>query len=417
MFAGILVIKNKTINDELFINLRNPGFTSNSFCKNYHIFIHFFHLTLKSFFFKLVFRLRQTIVTKVTSLWRKVSILATLKDVAAMAGVHPSTVSRVLRGKENIPITETTRQRIKKAAKDLKYLPDERARALRLGKSHTIGLVVPDISNVFFAEIAKSIEIESYEAGYTLVVCDTNEEQEKEVHFVNSLISRGVDGLIIAPVQDSADHIFELKEKNYPFVLIDRCFEEMETNAVISDNEDAAFKAVAHLAGLGHKRVGFLSGRQNIYTIRKRLAGYKKAVEEYNLEKDEALICGNGFTFESGYEATFGILSLANPPTALLISGNIITLGAIKAILEKGLSIPDDISMIGFTDNIISPYLVCPLTSISHPLREMGKKAFDLLIKHVESKDHLPITEEIIKTQFYVRKSTSRILPQVEAAL
>lgn len=334
-----------------------------------------------------------------------------------MAGVHPSTVSRVLRGKENIPIPEATRQRIKKAAKDLKYMPDERARALRLGKSHTVGLVVPDISNVFFAEIAKSVEIESYRAGYTLVVCDTNEEQEKEIHFVNNLISRGVDGLIIAPVQDTADHIFELKKRNYPFVLIDRCFEEMEANAVISDNEDAAFKAVAHLAGLGHKRVGFLSGRQNIYTIRKRLVGYKKAVEEYELENDDALICGDGFTFQSGYEATLDILSLPNPPTALLISGNIITLGAFKAILEKGLKIPDDISMIGFTDNIISPYLVCPLTTISHPLREMGSKAFELLIKHVETKDYLPCSEEIIKTQFNVRKSTSRILSDLETAV
>ncbi len=334
-----------------------------------------------------------------------------------MAGVHPSTVSRVLRGKENIPIPEATRQRIKKAAQDLKYLPDERARALRLGKSHTIGLIVPDISNVFFAEIAKSIEISSFKAGYTLVFCDSNEDQEKEVHFVENLISRGIDGLIIAPVQDSADHLFELKERNYPFVLIDRCFEDMEANAVISDNEDAAFKAVAHLAGLGHKRVGFLSGRQIIYTIKKRLVGYKKAVEEYALEKNEALICGNGFTFESGYEATLEILSLPNPPTALLISGNIITLGAIKAILEKGLKIPEDISMIGFTDNIISPYLVCPLTTVSHPLQEMGKKAFDLLIKHIEAKDHLPCTEEIVKTQFIVRTSTGRVLSDLEVAL
>ncbi len=279
--------------------------------------------------------------------------MATLKDVAALAKVHPSTVSRVLRSVENVPITEETRKRVIAAAKSLDYQPDQRARALRLGKSNTIGLIIPDISNPFFAEIAKSIEQESYDSGYTLVVCASNEDQEKEIDFVHNLISRGIDGLIIAPVQDSYEHLVDLKKRNYPFVLVDRCFDEFETNAVVSDNEAAAFEAMEYLKDLGHKRIGFLSGRSTIYTIRKRRQGYQKAVDLFGLDKDDALVSAGGFTFEEGYSETLKMLSLAHPPTALLIAGNRITFGALKAFVEKGLTIPDDISIIGFTDSIV----------------------------------------------------------------
>jgi LacI family transcriptional regulator len=335
--------------------------------------------------------------------------LATLKDVAAKAGVHPSTVSRVLRGSENIPISEATRKKIQLVAEELKYQPDQRARALRLGKSNAIGLILPDIANSFFAEIAKSIEQQSYAAGYTLVVCDTNENQEKEIHFVNNLISRGIDGLIIAPVQDSHDHLITLKEKKYPLVLIDRCFENFETNAVVSDNEEAAFNAVAHLAKLGHKRVAFLFGRRNIYTIKKRYDGYKRAVDKFNLSSEPSLVSGSGFTFDSGFASTLSLLTAGEMPTAILVSGNIITLGAFKAILSKGLKIPTDISMIGFTDNVISPFLPCPLTTVSHPLEEMGLKAFGLLKEHIDSNGFLPYSKIIVKTIFHERQSTERL--------
>jgi len=301
--------------------------------------------------------------------------MATLKDVAALAQVHPSTVSRVLRSTENLPISDNTRRRIMDAVKELDYHPDQRARALRLGKSNTVGLIIPDISNSFFANIAKSIEEESYNAGYTLVVCVSNEDQEKEVHFVNNLTSRGIDGLVIAPVQDSYSHLVRLKKKKYPFVLIDRCFEEFETNAIISDNETSSFEAVEHLVNLGHKRIAFLSGRPTIYTIRKRLDGYLNA----------------------------------QPPTALLISGNRITFGALKAIVEKNLKIPDDISIIGFTDSIVTPYLISPLTTITHPLRDMGIRAFQLLLQHMNSRETLPFSRIVVQTKMVLGASTASV--------
>lgn len=341
--------------------------------------------------------------------------MATLKDVAALAQVHPSTVSRVLHSTGNTPISPETRQRILNVAKQLDYHPDQRARALRLGRSNTIGLIIPDISNPFFSEIAKSIEKESYRAGYTLVVCASNEDQEKEIHFVNNLTNRGIDGLIIAPVQDSYKHLLNLKKKDYPFVLIDRCFDEIETNAVISDNEAAAFEAMEHLARLGHRRIAFLSGRPTIYTIRKRLAGYMEAVSAFQLDNDPELVSGGGFTFDQGYKESQKLLSLAKPPSAILISGNQITFGAIRAIVEKKLHIPGDISLIGFTDSIMTPYLICPLTSITHPLEDMGIRAFNLLLQHMGVKGKLPYSRIVVQTEMAMGASTAPLRPSVAA--
>ncbi len=334
---------------------------------------------------------------------------ATLKDVAKLAKVHSSTVSRVLRGNDDLRIPEETQQKIIRAAKELNYHPDQTARSLRLKKSFSIGLILPDITNPFFARIARSIEICSYETNYTLIVCNTDENQEKEIHFINELLSRGIDGLIIAPVQDCIDHIRLLKDKKFPFVLVDRFFDEMETNAVVSNNEDSAYEAVSYLANLGHRRIAMIKGRNNIYTIQKRLIGYQRAIEFLKLDNDPKQIAGDGFCLEDGYEAALQVLNLPERPTAMLVSGNLVTVGVLKAIIEKGLSIPDDISVIAYADNVFSPYLFVPLTTVSHPLAEMGHRAFGLLREHMEAKEPLPVSKIIIQTQFEIRDSVMKL--------
>jgi DNA-binding LacI/PurR family transcriptional regulator len=334
----------------------------------------------------------------------------TLKDIAERAGVHSSTVSRVLGGKENLLITEETRQRILAVAKELNYQPNHLARAFRLKKTQTIGLIIPDISNPFFSGIAHSIEKASSSAEYNLVVCNTDEKQDKEIHLVHTLLSRGIDGLILAPVQNRYQHIQDLCNKNFPLVLIDRCFENIDTNVVISDNEHAAYQAVVHLAKLGHHRIGFVSGRKNIYTIQQRYSGYKKAVTDYHLEGDTSLTSENGFTSKSGFESTLKLLSIESPPTALLISGNLITVGAMQAIMEKGLLVPDEISIIGFTDFICSPFWIAPLTTITHPLEEMGKKAFATLLERMQAEKPLPNAKVVVKTKLTIRKSVKALM-------
>jgi len=338
-----------------------------------------------------------------------VTLHPTLKDVAAKAGVHPSTVSRVLRDKEHPLVSPETRERILAVARELDYQPDQVARSLRLRKSHTIGLIIPDISNPFFAEIARSIEVKSNECGYSLIVCNTNEDQGKEDHFISNLLSRGLDGLIIAPVQDSDQHIRELIRKQFPFVLIDRCFEHLQTNAVISDNQLAAFRAVSYLVENGHRRIGFVGGRRGLYTIQKRLQGYREAVAHFNLDDNEALIAGTGFTFESGYTATRSLIALPEPPTAVLVSGNMISFGAVKAIQDAGWSVPEDISVIGFTDHFLASMLSSPLTSISHSLKKMGSQAFELLFEHMNGSEVKSYSTKVLETELVLRASVAAV--------
>jgi len=334
----------------------------------------------------------------------------TLKDVAAYVGVHPSTVSRVLHGKENLKISDKTKKKILKAVKKLNYVPDFTARTLRMKKSFTIGLIVPDILNPYFARIARRIEQLGFDKNYTVIVCNTDEDQEKEVLYLNQLISRGVDGIILAPVQERKDHIEGLLEKEIPLVLIDRIFDNLKVNAVISNNSDSVINAVAHLVKLGHKRIAFLKGQDNIYTIKTRLVGFNKAITKFKLQKNNKYIVGNGFEFEDGYESTLKLLNLPKLPTAIISSGgDLVTLGAIKAILEKGLSIPNDISIVAFFDSYYSPFLATPLTTISHYRKKIGEKAFSLLLKQIESKRKLSTKILCVDTKFDVRKSTTKI--------
>ncbi|NOY77414.1 MAG: LacI family transcriptional regulator [Calditrichaeota bacterium] len=335
---------------------------------------------------------------------------STLKDVAVLAGVHPSTVSRVLRGKENIPVSAKTRKRIFDAVNELNYRPDKTARALRLRKSDAVGLVIPNIASPYFSGIAKTLDILCHKAGYSLMIYDTNENQEKEIQVIEDLLGRGVDGLIIAPVQDADEHIRQLVAQNVPLVLIDRDFETMETHAVICDDELSSYRAVSYLSDLGHRRIGFISGRQNLYPVLKRLDGYRKALTDLNLEKDPAFVSSGGPTLESGYSSALTLLSLPNAPTALLISGTIITVGALKAIQEKGLSIPEDISIISYTDTIYAPFLSTPITTISHSMQEIAEKAFELLHQQMDLSQKGRVSKVIVQTHLHKRASTAPVM-------
>ncbi len=334
----------------------------------------------------------------------------TLKDVAAYVGVHPSTVSRVLHGKENLKISKKTNDKILKAVKELNYVPDFTARALRMKKSFTIGLIVPDILNPYFARIVRRIEQLGFDKKYTVIVCNTEENQEKELLFLNQLISRGVDGIILAPVQDKKEHIQDLIEKKTPLVLIDRIFDDIKVSSVITNNSESVIQAVSHLVDLGHKRIAFLRGQKNIYTIVNRLAGYHKALKKFKLKRNKNYIVGDGFEFEDGYAATQKLLKLSPLPTAIISSGgDLVTLGAIKAILENGLQIPKDISLIAFFDSLYAPFLKTPLTTISHFRKKIGEEAFNLLLKQIESKRKIPAKIVCVDTKFEIRKSTAKV--------
>ncbi|NIA28885.1 MAG: substrate-binding domain-containing protein [Actinobacteria bacterium] len=335
----------------------------------------------------------------------------TLKDIAKKVGVHPSTVSRVLSGKyDNFNVSEKTRKLIFETVKKFNYSPNEMARNLRLQKTQTIGLIIPDILNPFYAGMARSLGIECEKKDYSFIICNTDEIQEKEINFIQMLKRRRIEGLVITPVQDSKDHFEELIEENFPFVLASRYFDDFETNAVVTDDYNDVFKAVEYLIKLGHSRIGFIRGRKASSAIQDREKGYKGALAKYNMQIDQDLIVGNGCTIEGGYKATKEILNLPEKPTALLVSANVIVVGALEAIFEAGLSVPDDVSVVGFTNMKSTPYLSYPLTSISQPIGQLGKRAFDLLFQHIQSPDEHKYKKIILPSKFSIGKSTQKAL-------
>ncbi|MBN1352777.1 LacI family DNA-binding transcriptional regulator [candidate division KSB1 bacterium] len=332
---------------------------------------------------------------------------ATLKDIATKVGVHPSTVSRVLSGKyENFNVSQETRELIMNTAKEINYVPNETARSLRLRKTQIIGLIIPDILNPLFAGVARSIGNICEKNDYNFIVCNTDEVQDKEIRYIEMLKSRGTDGLIIVPVQREKAHIEKLKEERYPFVLAIRHFGDIETDTVVTDNDGDVYKAVEYLIKLGHRRIAFVGGHSESYAIRAREKGYKQALLDYNIRLDHDLVVGNGYTVESGYAAAKKIMNLPERPTAFMISSNIIIVGVLEAIFEAGLSIPEDISIIGFADSCATPYLSCPLTAISQPVGQIAKRAAELLFKRIDSPESEDYQKIVLPSKFIVGKTT-----------
>jgi LacI family transcriptional regulator len=332
----------------------------------------------------------------------------TLKDIAGKAGISVSIVSRVLNRKtEKYRISQKTEQRVLEAAKELNYRPNQLARGLRLKKTHTIGLIVPDISNPFFAHVARVIQKQAYQEGYSLLVCNTDENIETEIEQIEIMRSRRLDGFIIMPVGLSHGHIDELLTDNIPLVLLDRCFDDLDTHSVVVDNYLGACQAVEHLTDLGHERIAIIQGLPNTYTNNARVKGYKDTLERKNIPIDESLIVGNDFRKENGYIETKFLLNLDISPSAIFTTSDLITLGALQAIYEQNLRIPADISIVAFDDFDFAPFLLTPLTTVEQPKELMGEVAVKLLIDDIKDRGKASKKRIALKPKLIIRKSVN----------
>ena len=330
----------------------------------------------------------------------------TLNDIAEMAGVSVSTVSRVLNNKASeYRISPDTEQVILEAAGKLKYRPNQIARGLRLNKTNTLGVVAPDVSNPFFAYIIKRVQNVAHQLGYSIVVCNTDENLDQEVEHVNVLYRNRVDGLIAMPVGQEFRHFLEWAERGRPLVLLDRCIDDLDANRVVVDNYTGAYEAVEHMIGFGHERIAVIQGLPGTYTNTERLRGYRQALVDHGLTVHENLIVGGDFREENGYLETKLLLTMPERPTAIFATSDLITLGALKAIHEEGLTLPDDMSMVMFDDFDFAPYLKCPITAVRQPKELMGEMAVKLLVdelkgesrggKRVVLKSHLIARESV----------------------
>jgi len=333
--------------------------------------------------------------------------VATARDVARQAGVSVSTVSHVLN--ETRTVSDALRQRVQQAARDLEYEPNAMARSLRIRRSDTLGLMVSDLSNPFFTAVVRGVEDVAQERGYALILCNSNEDPLRERDYLRVLLSRQVDGLMLSPVGQSHESLIRLVQDRFPLVLFDRDISGIDVSTVTLDNERAAFAAVCHLVELGHRRIGMVSGLPSHSTGRDRIAGYRRALREAEIPDDGQLIGVGNSTSEGATVAVSALLDLAERPTAVFATNSLMTIGALIAIQQRGLSVPEDISVVGFDDFLWSAVLRPRLTTVAQPTYELGRTTAELLIDVIHSKGPVTTRKIVLGGQLIVRESSGPV--------
>ena len=306
-----------------------------------------------------------------------------LKDIAKEAGVSIATVSYVLSKQQNTGVSPEVSEKIKKIARKLNYRPNQIAKSLQSGKSHTIGLIVADISNPFFAQIARIIEDEAQKHGYTVVFGSSDEKASKSEDLIKFLLNRQVDGFIIAPTEGSEDQIQFLKEQNTPFVLIDRYFPGLETNYVVVDNYKAAYEATKRLMFGGSNNIGMIAYTAQLHHMRERIRGYKDALGQDKY--DELMLREVEFSqIESGVaKAIDQLVGGKKPVDAIFFATNTLGITGLKYLDKLAINVPEDMAVIVFDESEAFDFFYCPLTYVKQPLSDLAKKAVTILVEEI----------------------------------
>jgi len=319
--------------------------------------------------------------------------MITIREVAEKAGVSSTTVSHVINTTRFV--SEETRQRVLSAMQELGYRPNYLARSLRRGETHTIGLILPDSSNPFFAEIAHSIEEVAFRQGYSLILCNTEGDLEKERRYVEVLSKKQVDGMIFVAAGEQTDSLQELLRLRTPLVIVDRDLSEhLDVDTVLTDNRQGGYQATRHLIDLGHQRIACITGPSNLTPSAERVSGYTGALAEAGLPVDEQLILRGDFHPRSGGEATLHLLGMQVPPTAIFTCNDLMAIGALSAANEAGYPVPARLAVVGFDDIELASHTTPPLSTIAQPRAEISQTAINLLLERIN--EHSQPTQRIL---------------------
>ncbi len=343
--------------------------------------------------------------------------MSRLVDVARRAHVSLATTSRVLNGTEFV--SDALRQRVLAAAKDLNYTPDGIARSMAKGHTRTLGLVVADITSSFFSQVARGVEDMGHAHGYSVVLCNADEDLSKEQAYLAMLREKRVDGILLAPSSGEAAHVQRLADAGVKLALLDRGIPALGLPSVQVDNVGGMHRATEYLLGLGHRRIAMVVGDLAITTARQRLQGFTAALEAAKIPLDPDLLIPARPHQDGGYDAARRIWSLRPRPTAIISWGDVTTTGVLLALRDDGARIPEDISVIGFDDVPLFSLLARPLTAIAQPAYEVGQRACDLLLRLIRDDAPLPPEESqvILPTQFLMRASCGPARPAARRGL
>jgi LacI family transcriptional regulator, galactose operon repressor len=331
--------------------------------------------------------------------------MATIKDVAALANVSIATVSRVLNTSANV--SPELEARVLKAVRQLDYRPNVLARNLRRSESLTIGVLIPDSKNPFFAEMAKGIEDACFDNGYMAVLCDTDEQPSKAVGHLNTLYQQRVAGFAVVSPGRITPHLQQLLDDGFQIVLVDRALSALPTDSVVSDNRHGAQRATEHLLELGHRRIGFIVSNLEHETIQGRWGGACDAMQMAGIPIEPNLVYRHGDELpESGCIGAAQLLKQEKPPTAIFAFNDLMAFGVLHYSHEHHISVPEQLSVVGFDNMMMAKYAVPALTTIHQPKYELGQKAAEILLRRIQGNGSA-ITQLVLPTELVVRASTA----------
>lgn len=337
----------------------------------------------------------------------------TSEDVAQLAGVSRATVSYVINNGPR-PVAHETRQRVLQAIQQLGYQPNAVARNLRMQRSSTLGLIVPDTHNPYFSEVARGIERIAFDRGYTVFLCHSGSDLASEIKYIDMLHAQRVAGIIWIPGTTDFTPYQRLSGYGIRTVIIDRLVPNDNVPAVTADNYRGGVLATKHLISLGHRRIGYISRPVDLSHSKGRFQGYLDALGQAGIEYDPALVVKGGFVLEDGRKAVQQLLALEEPPTAIFAYNDIMAIGALRALHEHGLRVPEDFSLVGF-DDIAQASFTCPaLTTVYLPKYEMGQRGAELLISLIEKRKPSARVLEPLDVELMVRESTGPVKTPAE---
>ncbi|MDA7416840.1 LacI family DNA-binding transcriptional regulator [Xenophilus arseniciresistens] len=332
--------------------------------------------------------------------------MATIKDVALRAGVSVTTVSHVVN--DTRTVSAKGREQVQRAIRELGYVPSAVARSLKSNTTRTLGMLIPNSSNPYFAEIVRVVEDRCFGAGYTLVLCNTDDEPRRQGVYLQVLSQRRIDGLIVVSTGADAELPAMLAGLRMPTVLVDREIEDPACDLVETAHIQGGLIATRHLLSLGHRRIACIGGPAALLPSEQRIEGWRMALAEAGHSAESAqLLWHGGFTPQGGYEAMHALLRSAQRPSAVFVCNDLMAMGALRAAHESGLRVPDELSMVGFDDIELAAYASPPLTTVAQPKTRIGALAVDMLLERIDGRRQ-DGRKVLLQPELRVRGSTAR---------
>ena len=334
--------------------------------------------------------------------------MATIRDVAKLAGVSSITVSRVINNSGYV--SKATRERVEEAITQLNYIPNYLATSLRSKRTDTIALVVTDVTNPFWTTVARGVEDVAVDRGFSVILCNTDEDPEKETRYIQILLRRQVDGILVAPATDDGERLLSIRHQKIPCVILDREVRHFKADVVRCDSVAGSRELTRHLLDIGYRCIAVISGPTTVSTAEDRVQGYRQALQERGLTVDGNLVKRGEYKQSSGRRLMQEIIADGLHPSAVFAANNFIAVGAMEAIREAGLRVPEDIALVCF-DDLPQASLIYPfLTIVAQPAYEIGTTSAELLLEQLTGKTQRKEREIVLETELIIRESCGQYL-------